>query len=518
MSPTHKTFTVRLFEILPGLLTWLTFTLPFALAFRYPKAISLVVMIYALYWLFKTIIMSFHLISGYRHYKAAMSRDWQKELADEHSNWQKVIQLIFVPMYKEDLATVSSTFDALAQSNYPTNLIIPILCTEARAGAEAEATAKAIKQKYGNHFKDFYVTVHPDGIVGEVKGKGANITHAAREVVPLLLAKGYSPSDILVTTLDADNRVDKQYLSCVTKAFLESDRPKYCSYQPLPMYFNNIWDVPLFIRMIALGSSFWVMVQATRPHRLRNFSAHSQSLTGLMESDYWSVQTIVEDGHQYWRSLYKLKGKHHVIPIFVPIYQDAVLSHGFWGTVKEQYLQKRRWAWGVSDIAYVFEHNRKDHSMSFWEKWKQFLILFEGHYSWSTTSLVLAFAGWPPLLINAEFQRTVFAYNFPLVHSKILLAASLGMIISLAVSTLILPPAPARYKRRRLIMIRDWLLTPIILPVTNIFLGALPAIDAQTRLMFGRYMEFRVTVKKALPTATPLPTAVSTAKMAVKKH
>lgn len=490
----------RFFEILPGTLMWLTFILPFVLAFYAPKVVSIIVMIYALYWFFRTMNMSYHLILGYRGYRAAEKVNWHAKLKEAHpKSWDRVVHLVFVPMYKEELAILETTFDALLISTYPLSQIIPVVCTEGRAGEEAQAVAQAIKKKYAKHFPHFFITVHPTDIPGEVVGKGPNITFAGREVVPQVLKLGYKEKNILVTTLDADNRVDPKYFSCVSKAFLETDEPKYYSYQPLPLYFNNIWDVPFFIRMIALGSSFWVMVEATRPERLRNFSAHSQSLTGLLASDYWSVRTVVEDGHQYWRSYYALKGKHYVVPIFIPIYQDAVLSHNLWGTIKEQYFQKRRWAWGVSDIAFVVKHNLEDKGVPFWDKWKQFTRLFEGHYSWATTSIVLAFAGWPPLLINQAYQNTVFAYNFSTFHSRILLVAALGMIIALVVSTLILPPPPARYKNHKWLIVRDWILTPIFLPLTNIFLGAMPAIDSQTRLMFGKYMEvFRVTIKKVV--------------------
>lgn len=510
----NKTPLYRFFEILPGALMWTAFIAPIILAFIYPKAVSIAVMIYALYWFLKALTMSYHLILGFWHYHEAMEKHWYHELVTAHpTTWDKVLHLIFVPMYKEPYETVKSTFDALLKSEYPAKNLAIVLCAEERAGTEHVATAEKIKKDFSKHFKEFYLSVHPADIPGEVKGKGANMSYAAKQVVPELLKKGYKAEDVLVTTLDSDNQVDKQYFACVTKAFLESPDPKHTSYQPLPMYFNNIWDVPLFIRMIALGSSFWVMVEATRPDRLRNFSAHSQSLTGLIACDYWSVHTIVEDGHQYWRSLYKFHGKHMVVPIFIPIYQDAVLSDTLWGTIKEQYLQKRRWAWGVSDVAYVFTHNLKEKNMSFTEKWIQFFRLFEGHFSWATTSIILAFAGWPPLLINLAYQKTVFAYNFPFFYSKILLVAGVGMVVTLAISTLILPPPPARYKNHKLIMIRDWILTPLLLPVTNIFLGALPAIDSQTRLMLGKYLEFRVTVKKAVPTspATPAATPSKTA-------
>ncbi len=487
----------RLMEILPGTLTWLTLGLPIILAFSYPKAVSIFVMLFALYWFFKTMIMSRHLILGFLAYRAARDVGWRQRLENCYpKRWRRIRHLVFVPMYNEAYTTLAATFDALVASDYPLNRLIVVLCTEARAGENAQAVADKIRQNFEKKFQAFFVTVHPADIAGEVKGKGPNMSFGAKTVVPSLLKDGLDPTYTLVTSLDADNRVDRQYFACVTQAFLDSPDPTRTSYQPLPMYFNNIWDVPMFIRMIALGSSFWVMVQATRPGRLRNFSAHSQSLAGLIKSDFWSVTSIVEDGHQYWRSLYRFGGKHHVVPIFVPIYQDAVLSDSFWGTVKEQYLQKRRWAWGVSDVPYVFVHNLSDRDMSFGEKWRQFAILFEGHYSWATTSAILSFGGWPPLLINSAYQNTVFAYNFPFFYSRILLIASVGMIVSLVISSLILPPAPMSYRRRKLIVARDWILTPLVLPITSIFFSALPAIDSQTRLMLGKYLEFRVTVKK----------------------
>lgn len=495
-----KPFSIRFFEILPGTLTWLTFILPLVLAFISPRLISILVMIYALYWFFRTVIMSYHLVLGYRHYKKAMAQKWLQQLKVAHANdWERVMHVVFVPMYKEELTTVSLTFDALIASDYPLDKIIPILCTEERAGEVAQETAREIKKKYKHYFKDFFVTVHPSDIPGEVKGKGANMYYAAHQVVPGLL-QHYKPENMLVTTLDADNRVDRQYFASATKAFLEAPDPKHSSFQPLSLYFNNIWDVPLFIRMIALGSSFWVMVEATRPDHLRNFSAHSQSLEGLIASDYWSTTTIVEDGHQYWRSLYKFNGKHDVIPIFVPIYQDAVLSSNLWATMKEQYLQKRRWAWGVSDIGYVFYHNLQNKTMTFEEKWGQFARLFGGHYSWATTSILLAFGGWAPLLINAAYQKTVFGYNFPMYYTSILTLAGVGMIVTLVVSTLILPPPPRRYRSHKLTLAIDWVLTPFLLPVTSIIFGSIPAIDSQTRLMLGKYLEFHVTVKKAVLT------------------
>ena len=142
----------------------------------------------------------------------------------------------------------------------------------------------------------------------------------------------------------------------------------------------------------------------------------TKSLEALELVDYWSVTTIVEDGHQYWRTYYAFEGNHHVVPLFTPIYQDAVLAGSFKDTVKEQYLQKKRWSWGVSDIPYVMEHTIGNKKIPWVDRWANALILWEAHLSWSTASIVLATASWLPLIMNIGFRSSVLAYNFPIVY------------------------------------------------------------------------------------------------------
>jgi hypothetical protein len=260
------------------------------------------------------------------------------------------------------------------------------------------------------------------------------------------------------------------------------------------MFFNNIWDVPMLTRLIAMGSSFWQLIVNTRPTRLRNFSAQAQSLEALKEVDFWSTETIVEDGHQFWRTYYHFNGRHEVVPLYTPIYQDAVLGDTFSETIKEQYLQKRRWSWGVSDIAFVMERTIGNKKIPFVDRWSNALILWESHLSWSTTSLILATSSWLPLALSPAFRNTVLAFNFPHVYTWLVSIAWLGMITTLIISTLLLPPHKGKTPVKRIIL--DWIFTPFVLPISNILFSSIPALVSQTKLMFGSYMGvFRVTKK-----------------------
>ncbi|MBU0727630.1 hypothetical protein KKA95_03005, partial [Patescibacteria group bacterium] len=265
----------------------------------------------------------------------------------------------------------------------------------------------------------------------------------------------------------------------------------------LPLFFNNIWHVPILNRLVALGSSFWHMIQSGRVDRLRNFAAHSQPLDALMEMDFWSRTSIVEDGHQFWRSYFHFKGNHKVIPLFMPIYQDAVQSETYWETLKDQYFQLRRWAWGSTDIAFVATNGwRMRKELPTWRTLRRFWVLAEGHYMWATAPLIIAMASPIPRTLNEAFRQSVTAYNLGMVFYVFFKLALIGIIVSMLMSLLMVPKPPNGW-RGRISSIFMW----IFLPIVTIIFGAIPAIDAQTRLMFNKRLEFNVTkkVRKAVP-------------------
>lgn len=485
----------RAWELFPGGLTWLIFILPAILSLFYPVLVASLIILYALYWLTKSILMSARLIIGYRQYCRDISTDWLKKLKSRFKSWNNIYHLVILATYKEDLEILRHSVGALANSDYPSKRIIFVLATEERDKERAQRNVRALKKEFGDKFYHFAVTIHPKELPNEIPGKGSNIVYAAQQIKKFIDEEKIPSKNIIVTTLDADHRVHERYLSNLTYAYLNDPDPIHKAFQPIPMFFNNIWEVPIPMRSIGVGSTFWQMIESTQPYRLRNFAAHSQSWQALIETDFWSRKTIVEDGHQYWRSYFRFNGLYRVVPIFVPVYQDAVLSpRGYWATFKEQYLQKRRWAWGCSDIPYVLTYIIGNKELPFWDKWLQALRLIEGHFSWATTSVILALIGWMPTLLNPGFRETVLAFNFPMIYSRLLTIAMIGLIITLAISTLMLPPRPKKILNLSIII--EWLISPIMLPLSNIIFSSFAAIDAQTRLMLGKYLDFRVTEKK----------------------
>ncbi len=517
--PHERSRRYKLLEKLPGLLTWSILLLPVILSNLAPHITVFFIISYLLLWFVKALALNIRAIQGFRMMDAHKKLPWQhmlKELAElkvtqpeSHIptwHYENIIRIkeqatpiepdsimhaVIIAAYKESREVLEPTIQSVLDSDYDMGKVILVVAYEERGGEEIQSTVKGLIKDYGKKFKHAMGVQHPKDIPGEVIGKGGNITFAARELVKYIEKSKIDPRKVIVTTLDSDNRPHHEYLAALSYLYSVAPNPVKVSFQPIPVYTNNIWDAPAPMRVIATGNTFWNVVLSLRPHMIRNFASHAQCLQTLIDTDYWSVRTIVEDGHQFWRTYFRYDGDHAVYPLYLPIGQDAVLSTSYWRTLKAQFVQLRRWAWGASDVAYVAE-------MGFFRSNKvpkldlvfKFFRLLEGHVSWATAPFILAFAAFIPILFNPQD----FAANqLPLIASRIQTIALGGILITLFLSLKLLPPKPARYKRRRsLIMVAQW----VLLPATTILYNGFSALYSQTRLLFGRYMDkFDVTDK-----------------------
>ncbi len=509
----------RAFEILPGAISWSIILFPLILSQISPHATVFFIIAYLLLWFVKALSLNVRALQGYRRLQQHQKLPWDRLLTELQERkvtqpsahipaWHyetvrrlqetppliepdDMLHAIIVATYNEAPEVLEPTIRTVLDSTYDMKKVIFVLAYEERGGLEVGANAQALVKKYQSQFKHAIAVEHPKDIPGEVIGKGGNITYAGRELEKYITAQKIDPKRVIVTTLDADNRPHPHYLSAVSYLYAAAPDPIRVSYQPVPMFTNNIWDAPAPMRVIATGNTFWNVVLSLRPHMIRNFSSHSQSMQALLDTDYWSVRTIVEDGHQFWRSYFTYDGNYEVYPVYLPVYQDAVLSSTLLKTLKAQFIQLRRWAWGASDVAYVLETGYfRPNKVPRLDLLFKFLRLLEGHVSWATAPLILAFAAFIPAFFNPQDYAAV---QLPQIASSIQTVALGGIFITLFLSLKLLPPKPARYKHHRTVfMVLQW----AMLPITTIGYNSLSALYSQTRLMFGRYLgKFDVTEK-----------------------
>ncbi len=482
----------RFWEILPGFLSWLTIILAFVLSYFVPLYTAIFIIAFDVFWLLKTAYLSLHLKENWKRIKEHMNTDWTAKLV--HFKYDHIYHMIMLPFYKEDEKLVEKTIITLKKCDYNTKRMIVVLAAEERAGSEPLEIAAKMKKKYGKVFGDFVVTVHPDGIEGELAGKGSNISYAAEEARKLVLDKKNIPyTDVLVSAFDIDTIVYKQYFSCLTWMFLASEKPYNTSFQPVPVFNNNIFEAPAISRVVAYSGTFWQMVQQERQKRMATFSSHSVPFSTLYSAGYWQSNMVSEDSRIFWNCYMKFNGDYVVTPMAYPVSMDANLAHSHWQTMKNIYKQQRRWAYGVENFAYIMFNFAKNKKIPRWDKFKIFIINVDGYWSLATNPLMIFLLGWLPIMLGGrEFNTTMLSFNLPYITRDIMMITMSNLVLSSMVAVSLMPSVPETKKRiTRFYHIFQWLLVPLTITI----FGAIPALDAQTRLMFGRYMGFWVTPK-----------------------
>jgi len=426
-----------------------------------------------------------------------MKKDWLKELKKtKGKKWKNIYHVIILPTYKEGPKLIEESIRSVIKSNYPKEKLIVVLAVEKRAGAEVEKTAKAIIKKYSQEFGSLLLSVHPENIEGEISGKGSNVAYAGNIVKAEIERLKISYENILISTFDIDTKVYSDYFACVTWYYLNEKNPLNASYQPVPVYNNNIWSAPAFSRVVSTSNTFWQMIQQERSEKLTTYSSHSIPAKVFFDVGY-PANVVSDDSRIFWKAYLKYDGNYRVIPVYYMVSMDAVMAKNFWRTAINQYKQQKRWAWGCAEIPYIMFGFLKNKKIPLTNKISHLYTILDGFWSWATAALLLFLLGWLPISLGgAKFNFTILSFNLPILTSKIMTVSMVGMFVSAILSTLLLPPIPKDVKWHiRIIKKSTIFIQWIFLPITLILFGSFPALDAQIRLMFGRYMGFWVTEK-----------------------
>lgn len=525
-----RTKMYRFFEMLPAILSYGAFILLIVLSLVSPLLAAIYLMLIIITLVVKAVGIIYDTIGGHNRLAKAQKIDWAERLGefeDPVASYEvrqntrskaydmrahvdnlrlasadpaafpkpsDLYNLVIVAAYNEAYEVIEPTIKSLIDTTYDNKKLVVALAYEERGGPEIEKTALRLQKKFGSKFLEFSIVKHPRDLPDEVVGKGGNITFAGKHMQKWFDAQKINYKNVIVTTLDSDNRPHAAYFDYVTYEYVVNEDRKHLAYQPIALFLNNIWDVPAPMRVVATGNTFWNIISSMRPHIMRNFASHSQPMEALVEMNFWSTRTIVEDGHQYWRSYFHFSGKYSVVPIYIPIYQDAVLDVTYAKTLKAQFVQLRRWMYGASDVPYVatrlFTSKR---TVPFWSSFSLFMTALDGYVTAASVSIIVAVGGWVPLLINNQAYRDVVAHQLPDVISIIQRVALIGLLVMVFLAFKMLPPRPERYKRHRTVgMVAQWLL----MPLTAITYLSGAALYSQARLFFGKYLtKFDVTVK-----------------------
>lgn len=482
----------RFFEILPGVLVWTIFFFLIIISWLNPFVAAIIGIAFIVYWVLRIIYFSFHLLTSFKILKKNEKIDWLEKIK-RIKNWDNIYHLVIVPAYREPFPIIKETINSLLNSDYPKEKMIVVLSCEEKNN-ESETIGRDIEKQFAGKFFKFLFTVHPKNLPGEIPGKGSNdawATKTAKEKIIDPLSIPYK--NIIVSSLDADTKVFEKYFSYLTFEFLTSEDPLHSSFQPIPLFLNNILEAPAISRIFAFSTTFWEMMCHERPEKLKTFSSHSAPFSALVDVGFRQKNVVSDDSRIFWQCFLKYDGNYKVVPLYYPISMDANCASSFLKTLKNIYLQQRRWAYGIADVPYYFFGFLKNRKIPASKFISLALTDFETFLSWSTAPIVIFFIGWLPNILGGnKFNQMLISYNLPLFASNVLTFLMVGLLFSSYLS-IVLIQLKFNYlgRIRYFLLALEWLLLPFIM----IFFSALPALEAQTRLMLGRYLGFYSTEK-----------------------
>lgn len=551
-----KSFLTRIFEMIPGLFAWFAITLPVWGAFLFPSILINFIILVNVFALYKSISAVAYFIIGYIKIRNDENENWMANLEQLNNisssidtikeeitilktnelkintlpsfynkipkflrsiliklqkkklinflkkrkkelikidtdilNWQELKHIIIIPFWQEPESVLIRSIECLANQTLPSKQIVVVLGAEERHKPALEMANK-LREKYKDKFFDIWVNNHVL-VEDEVVGKAANMASAGKYALSKIKELGWNKDYVTITSCDSDTQFDPQYFAYFSHLFCTNEK-RYTRFFAAPMaYYANIWKVPFYIRIANTVFTINNIGTTIRTDKFIQVSSYSFSWRLLEDIDFWSVEIIPEDFHMFFKALFLHGNNVMTVPIYLKNLSDAAESVGHPSSIKNQYEQVKRWAWGNSDHGWMIKSWLRSSTKSLYTLYRVAHTIFD-HLTWSVTSFLLVFGTNIPLIINRDLAGTVFGSNSPRITSTLMTIATILFFSVLILDSKLKPERKIKPTLpKRFLELLQWITLPLI---TFIF-GAIPGLDAQTRLLFGKYLEYRLTEK-----------------------
>ena len=497
-SPAHQAGD-RLLEAAPGLITWILLLAPAWIPLLFlsegARAVAYAVLVFDVYWLFRSFLVISGMWSTYFKMRRDMTTDWLARCRTDalpagSPDPLSYHHLSIIPTYTEPYHVLEKTCQAIIDANYPPELkLIGVITRE--TDKPGWVNVARLQEQFGDRLAGFFHIKDPME-PPLVPGKSAAMNWGGRDMVKRLGALGFDLGRVLVTDLDSDYRVHPEYFAWVSYHHAREPLRDFTIWQPVPLFHNNIWEVPTAVRVMSAFTSQWQMFLHSRPQRLVAFSSYTCSLRFIHEVGYWDKDVIPEDSRFYWKSFFTYGRRFSVKSVYLPLYGDSPQARDYAGTHLNQYNQIKRWAWGITDVPYVLKRLFKHPEIPLSLRLRRFANLFLNHLNWVFLPVLLMFGSSLPVLVSLDFALTDLGQSL-FWYSGVVLGTTLFSLSTLILlEALMLPPKPPSWHRLRRGMAY---LQYFTYPVVGLLLAVLPALEAHTRLLLGKYLEYRVTEK-----------------------
>lgn len=559
----RKTFLYRFLESLLGIST-LSFIFGFVVLVIFsPNVAAVFLLVYAMLWIFKILLNTQYTILSYKNFLRWEKVDWEKfldgfddpeiaknnfkllenkyknkinwtnslisskneylnllESGSKYANPKNVFNVAIFATYNESSDVLKRSLACLRDCGWDMKNLVITVSQEARAGDDFNAKLRSEifdldwiagfyldepenveNIKIDPQKLNVWFTQHPDGLIGEIKGKASNEDWGARRCLDILENRlGVDLDLTLVTSLDADSHICKWFFHNLSYKFCFVPDRHQAGFQPMHVYSNNLFQTGMIPRMVASQTTIYNMTNLSIADQAFFFAIYSVPARVLQKVDFWVKEIIAEDSLLFTKCLTTFNGNFRIYAHYGIFEGDAVEADDYLEEILNQYKQLQRWSWGgVEGFPYLFKRlwlTKESKNIKLITKIKWTYLKFGNHFFWVTTPFIFSIGPLLPEIIhNRLFTNTVIAQNLNLMTSYF----SWISLISVGVFAFLTTTFQAkRAVGGEKLGIGNYTTLAIQFICGPILFGvmAFPALDAQIRGVMGKYLGYWVTPKK----------------------
>ncbi len=400
----------------------------------------------------------------------------------------EVYHWIIIPTYKDPLEMLNDTFESIKHSNVNLKNVFITLAWEYSDRKNFTKIKEFISSKYKDTFWFLNFTLHKL-VPWELQWKGSNVSYAIRTTFKEIL--NYAPAEkIMVHIMDSESIVQDRYFLSMWLEFCLTDSMRHNTiYQPMLFLLNRFEKAPYFSKIIALSVGTYILGASIKGVGVRAQAVQAQSLKSLIDTNFYSVESITEDWHQYYRTYCTFNWKFQVKPVYSYVLLEPVIGKNIIESLILQYNQIKRWAHWCMDLPYIL--------LCFIDKFKklpklrtlyEIFWLTEASVLWGSLQFILFF--WSIFLISVfnYFSWVFIVFNFiTLLILVVILFISYWFFLQINN----LNKVQLSWELFKYSILSFTLMWPILL-----ILNWLPALHAQLMILFWKPLgSFNVTKK-----------------------
>ena len=254
--------------------------------------------------------------------------------------------VVLLPSYKEPVEVLTRTIESLAWQTIGSEQLTVLIAMEAR-DANHEAQFQELKALFRPRFKSMIMTAHMLA-PGELAGKASNENYAVRELYRKHM-HDLDPYTVLITIADSDSIFSPRYFEQLNWVYSQQPSPHRLMYHPVFDTRRNYFDANLVIGAHESALSCTKLLASSSHGGLHKVAMSNYSLTlgFARDIEFWSVDNMPEDAHTSVKAYVISNGCDVLVPVYAVISNDLVTD------MTDRYIQAKRHAWGVTEVAYV---------------------------------------------------------------------------------------------------------------------------------------------------------------------